>query len=331
MRTRLIPGLMIAITLFAQTAAPPAPGTKAGTPPPSKAGVAASGQTTQPTLDKPALEAYLRHVLMWPATVEMTLADPTPGPMPGYFLLRVHGASGNRSQDEVFYVSADSQIVIHGDVFDVRKNPFQADMDRMKTDGQPFLGSPGAPVQVVEFSDFQCPYCKQESGVVRTKLLEAYPKDVQIFFMDYPLEPIHPWARGAAILGRCIYSQNNASFWGYHDWIFEHQSEITPENLKEKVTDYAKSDKNLDAANLAACAVSPGVREEVDRTETIGDSLKLSATPTLFINGRRMVGTIPLDDLKLVIDHEIAYAKTAKKDSDCCSVQLSLPGLGKVK
>src|SRR5258706_532331 len=84
---------------------------------------------------------------------------------------------------------------------------------------------PGALVTVVEFSDFQCPYCKQESGVVRAQLMAAYPKDVQLFFMDYPLEASHPYARGAAILGRCIYRQNNSSFWAYHDWMFEHQSE----------------------------------------------------------------------------------------------------------
>jgi protein-disulfide isomerase len=280
-------------------------------------------------LDMPALESYLRHVLMWPASVDVTLADPVPGPMPGYYLLKVHGASGDRTQDEVFFVSSDSQTIIHGDVFEIKKSPFQADINLINTEGQPSLGPQNAPVTIVEFGDFQCPYCKLESTVVRTDLTQAYPKDVRVFYLDYPLDSIHPFARGAAILGRCIYRQNNASFWAYHDWIFSHQGEITPANLKDKVLEYAKSDTSLDTAALSACAVSPEVRTEVDRTKMMGDQLRISATPTLFINGRRMVGSIPLANLKLVIDNEIAYLKTVKQNDDCCSAPLSFPGIGK--
>jgi protein-disulfide isomerase len=306
----------MAIALLAQSAVPP-----------GKA--APNSATAKPALDRAALEQYLRHVLMWPPSVEMTLGDPLPGPMPGYYVVKVHGVSGDRTQDEVFFVSADSQTIIHGDVFDIKKSPFQADINLIKTEGQPSLGPPDAPVTVVEFSDFQCPYCKQESSVVRTDLTQAYPKDVRVFYMDYPLDAIHPFARGAAILGRCIFHQNNASFWAYHDWIFSNQGDITPANLKDKVLEYAKGDRNLDTAVLSTCAVSPEVRTEVDRTKAIGDQLKISATPTLFINGRRMVGSVPVGNLKLVIDNEIAYAKTAKKNDDCCSVPLSFQGIGK--
>ena len=324
MLKRFMAAAMLTAALPGQTAAPPkapAPRTTG-----QKAVKPATLPLNKPSLNKPALEAYLRHVLMWPAAVEMTLGDPTPSIMPGYFQLKVRGTSGGRAQDETFYVSADSQIVIHGDIFDVKTNPFQADINLMKTDDQPSLGIPGAPVTVVEFSDFQCPYCKQESRVVRAQLMAAYPTDVQLFFMDYPLEASHPYARGAAILGRCIYRQNNASFWAYHDWMFEHQGDLTPDNLRDKVTEYARGDKNLDAARLATCAAGPEARQEVDRTIALGDALKLTATPTVFVNGRRMVGTVPMDDLKMVVDHEIAYAKSMKKDADCCSVQLALPG-----
>lgn len=306
MLRRFIAGATFAAALLAQHASPPKDG--------------------PPALNKPAIEAYLRHVLMWPESVRMTVGDPAPAPMPGYYRLRVLGTSGDRSQEQTFYVSSDSQIIIHGDIFDVNKNPFQADMDLMKTDDEPSLGIPGAPVTVVEFADFQCPYCKQESGVLRSQLTQAYPKDVQLFFIDYPLEASHPFARGAAILGRCIYRQSNDSFWAYHDWIYGHQGELSPDNLRDKVFEYAKGDKNLDMAKLAACAVSPEARQEVDRSESVGDSLRISATPTIFVNGRRMVGTVPLADLKMVVDHEVAYAATAKKDADCCSVQIPLPG-----
>jgi len=289
--------------------------------------LALAAQTASPTLDKAGLEAYFRHLLMWPPSVDVTISDPSAAPMAGFYRINVHGKLGDKSRDEPFYVSADSKTVIRGDILDTAKNPFQADIDLLKTDDQPFLGTPGAPVTIVEFADFQCPYCRQEAGVIRKDLMEAFPGQIQLYFMDYPLASMHPFARGAAVLGRCIYTQNNGSFWKYHDWIFAHQSEITPDNLKDKGLEYAKTDPDLDTAKLAACAVAPEPRTQVDRTMAMGDALKLTATPTFFINGRRMVGTIALDDLKMVVAHEIAWAKTHAKPADCCSVQLALPGM----
>jgi protein-disulfide isomerase len=280
-------------------------------------------------LDTIALEAYFRHLLVWPPSVEVTIGKPTPAPMPGFYKSKITGSLGGKAQEEIFYISADSQTIIRGEILDVKKNPFQTELDLLKTSDQPFLGMPGAPVTVVEFADFQCPYCKQEAGVVRNKLMEAFPGDIQLFYMDYPLDAIHPFARGAAVLGRCIYTQNSASFWNYHDWIFDHQAEITADNLREKVLAFAQGDKNLDVARLTSCATAPEPRADVDRSVAIGDALKISATPTFFINGRRLVGTISIDDLKTVVEQEIGWAKAQKKAAaDCCSVQLSLPGMG---
>jgi protein-disulfide isomerase len=280
-----------------------------------------------PASDKPAIEAYIRHLLVWPAQVEVTMGEPRPSAQPGLFAVKVRGTLGDRVQEETFYVSADSRTIVRGAVYAIGQNPFQADIDLLKTENQPFLGTPGAPVSVIEFADFQCPYCKQESRVVRTQLMAAFPDDVKLVYMDFPLESIHPFALGAAVLGRCIYTQNNASFWAYHDWIFEHQSEIKPDNLRDKVLEYAGTDKNLDVAKLTACAVAPEPRADIKRTIAIGDALHLNATPTLFINGRRMVGTVALEDLKAVVEEERAYLKSLKNDTDCCSVQLSLPGM----
>jgi protein-disulfide isomerase len=302
--------LAAALLLFAQTT-PQTPAPKPASP-----------------LNTAVLEAYVRHLLVWPATVDVTIGDPTPAPIPGFYAVKIRGSLGGKTQEESFYVSADTQNIIRGDVFNVNASPFEADLKILKTDNQPFLGTPGAPVTLIEFADFQCPYCKQEAGVVRNQLMAAFPGQIQLIYMDYPLEPIHPFARGAAIMGRCIYTQNNDSFWAYHDWIFQHQAEITAENLRTMALEYAKTDKNLDTTALTACMTAPEPRAQVDRTIAMGDALKLNATPTFFINGRRLVGTISLDNLKMVVEHEIAWAKT-KSTTDCCSVQLSLPGAGK--
>lgn len=293
--------------------------------PPTPANVAPAAST----LNKPAIEAYIRHLLLWPAGVEMTVSEPVPSPLSGLFAIRVRGTLDGRSQEEVFYVSADSQTILRGQVYAVSKSPFQADLDLLKTDDQPVLGTPGAAVSVVEFGDFQCPYCKQESGVVRDQLMAAFPSDVQLYYMDFPLESIHPFAMEAAVMGRCIYTQSNASFWAYHDWIFQHQSELTPDNLIGKVLEYARTDQTLDVNRLTACAAAPEPRVAISRSLAIGDALHINATPTLFINGRRMVGTVSLAELKMIVEEELAYAKAQKNGADCCSVQLALPGMAK--
>ncbi len=311
---RILASAVIAAALLAQTPTPPKPASP---------------------LNTAVLEAYVRHLLVWPASVDVMIGDPTPAPIPGFYAVKIRGSLGGKTQEESFYVSADSQNIIRGDVFNVNTSPFEADLKILKTDNQPFLGTPGAPVTLIEFADFQCPYCKQEAGVVRNQLMAAFPGQIQLVYMDYPLESIHPFARGAAIMGRCIYTQNNDSFWAYHDWIFQHQAEITAENLRPMALDYAKTDKNLDIGSLTACMTAPEPRAQVDRTIAMGDALKINATPTFFLNGRRLVGTIALENLKIVVEHEIAWAKTLASKAapnsatDCCSVQLSLPGSGK--
>ncbi len=290
-------------------------------------GIAGAESPTGLKFDKPAVEAYLRHLLLWTPNVEVTMSDPVPA-MTGYYRFQFRGSLGGHSQEAVFFISADGKTIFRGDVFDLGKSPFQDSLDQLKLENQPFLGTPGAPVTVVEFADFQCPFCKQEADVAKTKLLEAFPKDVQLYWVDFPLEPIHPYARGAAIMGRCIYSQSNASFWAYHDWAFAHQGELTADNLKDKVMGWAASEKNLDTAKLSACSVAPEPRKDVDREEALGEALHATSTPTFLINGRPMVGSIALDDLKGVVGFELAYSKSVRKD-DCCSVQLSLPGASK--
>src|SRR5580658_5679465 len=286
----------------------------------------------KPQVDKVKLEAYLRHLFVWPPPIEMAIADPQPGPMPGFYEVRIRGSQGNASQEETFYISKDGQKIIRGSVYDIAQNPFKSDLDKLKTEYQPSFGTPGASVVLVEFSDFECPFCREQAKMLRDNLLAAYPKEVRFYYLDFPLETLHPWAKAAAMMGRCIFHQNAGAFWDYHDWIFEHQEEITPGNLKDKVLEFAAG-KGIDAAQLSKCIDSKATEEEVDRTKAEGRGLEVNSTPTLFVNGRRMNGTIQWPDLKRVIDYEIEYQKTAKNaGEDCgCSVQLPMPGVAPEK
>jgi protein-disulfide isomerase len=277
---------------------------------------------------KPVFESYVRHLFVWPSAIQVEIGDPKPGPMPGFNEIRVKASQGKANQEEVFYVSRDGQKIVRGQVFDVKDNPFKNDLDKIRTDLRPSMGTAGASVVIAEFSDFQCHYCREEAKILRENLLKDYPKDVRLFFFDNPLETLHPWARAAAVAGQAIYQLKPEAFWDYHDWVFEHQAEITPENFEGKLFEFGKS-KDLDPLRLKHAIGLKATEDAVDQTLAMGRAVQVqSSTPTLFVNGRKLVGAVDWRELKRIIDYEIEYQKTAKNaGEDCgCEIRLSLPG-----
>ncbi len=329
--------LTILLTAVAALALPLAAQTSAKSPAPStaktKAAEAPAPASTdkasidKASIDKAKLEAYVRHLFVWPPPIEIAVGDPTPSPLAGFSEVRVRGSQGNASQEESFYVSKDGQTIIRGSVYKASDNPFKSNIDKLKTEYQPNFGTPGASVVLVEFSDFECPYCKEEAKVIRENLTQTYPKDVRLYYMDYPLESLHPWAKDASLAGRCIFHQNANVFWDYHDWIFAHQEEITPDNLKAKVVEFA-TPKGVDGPQLTKCIETRATEDEINKTKAMGHAVDVTSTPTLYVNGRPMVGVLEWGDLKRVIDYEIEYQKTAKNAGENCGCDVTLPAPG---
>lgn len=287
----------------------------------------ASAPARKSALDKTVMEAYVRHLLVMGTAIKVDVQDPKPSALPGFFDVAVRASAGAQSQEFLFYVSKDGQKIVQGTVFDVAQNPFKTDLDLLKTEDDPSMGTPGAPVVLVEFSDYQCPFCAQQAKMLSTNLLSAYPKQVRFYFKDFPLEQIHPWAKPAAMAGRCVFRQSPTAFWQFHDWIYAHQNEIKAENLKDKVLEWAKG-KEIDALQLSRCIDTKATEAEVNRNIAEAKALKVDSTPTLFVNGRRLVGR-DWPTLRSVIDFEIEYQKTARNAGEeaCCELRPLLPGL----
>ncbi len=279
--------------------------------------------------DKPTLEAYVRHLWALNANLNVQVSDPKPSEVPGFQEVVVRISQGVAGQNVTLLISKDGSKIVQGTFFDVANNPFKPDLDKLKTQFQPSMGTPGAPVVLVVFSDFECPHCKVEGTMLRQNLLIGYPKEVRLYFKDFPLVELHPWAKRAAMAGRCVFRQDATSFWEYHDFIFSQQEQITPENLKEKVMGWAKDRKDLDAVQLGQCMDTKATEEEVNKEIAEGKALELTGTPTLFVNGRRLSNGIDWANLKAIIDNEIEYQKTAKNaGEDCgCELNLTVPGL----
>jgi len=278
--------------------------------------------------DKATLEAYVRHMYVMDSGIGVKISDPKPDEMPGFSEVTVRASRGLQSQDIVFHISKDGKKIVQGAVFDIRHNPFQADLDKLKTEGAPGVGTSGAPVAIVEFSDFECPYCKEEAKLLHDNLLSTYPTQVKLYFKAFPLEGVHPWAKRAAMAARCIQRQGLDAFWAFHDWIFEHQDQITPDNLRDQVMGWAKGQSQIDSGKLGECMDSKSTEAEVDKTVEQGHDLTVNSTPTLFVNGRRIERAIDWPSLKTIIDYEIEYQKTAHNaGDDCgCELKLNLPG-----
>jgi protein-disulfide isomerase len=280
-------------------------------------------------LDKAVLEAYVRHLYVLKPEIKVQVADPKPSQVEGFVEVVVHASLGDASQDFPFLVSKDGSKILQANVYDTNSNPFKPDLDKLKTEFQPSLGTPGAPVVLVTFSDFECPHCKDEAAMLRQNLLSAYPTQVRLYAKDFPLDSIHQWARPAAIAGRCVFRQNAGSFWSYSDWIFAHQADITAANLKDKVMEWTKGEKDIDVLQLGRCMDTKATEAEVDKNVAEGRALEIGATPTLFVNGRRIAQVIDWTNLRAIIDYEIEYQKTAKNaGEDCgCELKLDAPGL----
>ena len=167
------------------------------------------------------------------------------------------------------------------------------------SDGFPGLGPADAPIVVVEFSDFQCPYCKRFHDETYSQLLAAYPGKIRFVYRHLPLTSIHSGAFPSAVASMCANEQD--IFWGYHDKLFENQ-----ENLGRDLYMQIAADLSLDVAMFEQCLNSEKYKDLIQKDLDFAINLGVRSTPTFFINGLALVGAQSLETFKQVIDKELA-------------------------
>jgi predicted DsbA family dithiol-disulfide isomerase len=267
----------------------------------------ASGSFAQSTgaarVDKAKLEQFIRYTEGYTAMVKVTVGDPEPSPFKGLDRLPVHLSLGEQKIDKFYYVSADGQIV-NGTVWNLNQSPYSETFEHLPRTG-PSFGPANAKVTIVVFSDFQCPYCRQFAKTIREQIPKKYPNDVRIEFQDFPIASIHKWAQAAAEASHCVGEGNNEAFWKFHDWIFEHQEEITAGNVKDKSMEFAKT-IGVDPAKVGACIDGHAGAGPVKAGLQAGQELSVQQTPTSFVNGRMVSGALKAEDLATIIQLELS-------------------------
>jgi protein-disulfide isomerase len=232
-------------------------------------------------------EAFVRNLFAWGPDYAVKLGPPSPSPSPDFYQIPLTVTIHDQSDTGTVFVSKDGKTFLRGEMFSMGTNPYADNVKKLRLDGNPSIGPANAKVTMVEFSDFQCPHCRELYEGLKT-LLPEHP-DVRFVFKDYPLTQIHPWAETAAIGARCAFIQSPASFWPVYSQIFDSQDLLSAENIWDKLNEFAAA-ANLDKDTFKSCLASKEAKDAVENNHREGEALNVNSTPTVFINGRPVAG-----------------------------------------
>lgn len=255
------------------------------------------------------VESYLRNLYALGAETTVNVSEPKAIGTEGIEEVDIEVKVGENQQTGKVYVTKDGKYMLRGELDELSKDPNAEARAKLVTKDSPSLGPDNARVTIVEFSDFECPVCRSLHDSLRG-LLPNYPQ-VRVIFKDFPLEQIHPWARTAALAGRCAYQQDPKAFWKMYDLIYDNQDVISAENAWGEMTDFA-TQSGINPDTLKACMASPEAGAAVDASKANGTALEVGSTPTIFVNGRRLVGADPRA-LEQYIKYELAERKSGEK------------------
>ncbi|TMB45465.1 MAG: hypothetical protein E6J55_05990 [Deltaproteobacteria bacterium] len=211
---------------------------------------------------------------------------------------------GQQTQNVAFYVSRDGRYLFRGDAVDLTVDPLKLVRDKIKLDGEPSRGPADAKVTIVEYSDFQCPFCSRVYTTVESQVLKEYGDKVRFVFKNYPLTSIHSWAEDAAVASECGFQQGNDQFWTMYNGLFSKQGEINKDNLAGKAAEIAEAG-GLDVAKFKECLEGKKSLDAVKADESEATALGVNSTPTFFVNGRRLSGAQTYEGFKQLIDQEL--------------------------
>jgi|ERR1044071_3156868 protein-disulfide isomerase len=294
----LVISLAVSFASSAQTAAPKKAASKPATPAP-----AAKPATALPTTEQ--VDAALKRTLGYDPGVTWQIYEIKPAAVPG--LADVLFAINKQAAQHI-YLSPDAENAIIGEMIPFGANPFAPARAKLKGAFGPSRGGPNPPIDIVEFSDLECPHCKKAQPIME-KLMADFPQ-VRFTFQQFPLPAsLHPWAMKAAQYADCAGQINKDAFWKYVDAIFDSQGGIALATADDKLKELAIVN-GLDAMKVAACADLPETAARIKKSMDLGTSLEVNETPTVFMNGRRVRGVadIPYEKLKELVQFEIDHA-----------------------
>jgi protein-disulfide isomerase len=281
------------------------------------------------------VEVLIRSKSSVPPNYVIQIGVPTKSEVPGFNEIAVtFEANGKASKPMAFLLSTDGKTLAQFTKFDISKNP----KDLVSTGNSPGRGGPAnAPVVIVGFDDLECPYCAKMHAQLFPALMARYKNQVRIVYRDFPLDQ-HPWAMRAAIDTGCLSSQSGEGYWNLVDYIHEHAAEMGGDEkslakanvmLDTLTLDEGKRQK-VDQTMLAAC-VAKQDDTAVKATMREATALGVESTPSLFINGEKLDGAVPIEYVFRMIDEALVAVGQTPPGTEKPTAKPTAPSAGPSK
>jgi len=265
---------------------------------------------SDPALDR-RIEVTVRSQFNLPQDYNVALGARKPSSVSGYDDLPITLSRGDHSQVVNFLISADGTRLARLETFDLTKEPGSG----IEIAGRPLRGNPAAKVTVINFDDLECPYCARMHQSLFPATLKRYKDLVRFVYKDFPLTEIHPWAMHASVDANCLAAQSGDVYWNYVDYLHSHGEEVSGPD-RNQTRSFAALDRiarqeatvgQLDNAKLDACLQKQD-ETEVNSSLKEASTLGLEGAPALFINGERINGALPEEQVWMVIDRALRAA-----------------------
>lgn len=277
--------------------------------------VGCKAQNTPPSAPDPVLsrriEIQVRSMYDLPPDVTVSIGARRPSAISGYETLPVTVSRAEKSQTIDFLIAADNTKLARLSTMDLTKDP----ADGVPIAGRPIRGNPAAKVTVVNFDDLECPYCARMHQELFPATLNHYKDMVRFVYKDDPLTDLHPWAMHAAVDANCLAAQSADVYWTYVDYLHSHGQEITGED-RDAAKSFAALDRiarqeatlgKLDGSELDAC-IAKQDETQVRTSVKLAEDLGIEGTPALFVNGERINGAMPTEQVWMAIDRALRAA-----------------------
>jgi protein-disulfide isomerase len=294
-------------------------GCSAQSPPPSGSSAASSNAgapvATGSDLTR-AIERQVRAHYSLPPDVKVIVGSLRASEFANFDAVTITFASPDKKQDFEFLLARDHKSLLRLTKLDLTADPYADVMKKIDVSGRPTRGNKDAKVTVINYDDFECPYCARMYATLFSGLFKEYGDRVLFIYKDYPLEEIHPWAIHAAVDASCLSAQNNDAYWDYADYLHSNQESIKGKGREgwnpelDKLAMLQGEKHKLDSTRLQACIKAQddkGVRASMHE----GDLVGVDATPTMFVNGQKLDGAVPAEDVRNALDQALRDAGVA--------------------
>jgi protein-disulfide isomerase len=272
-----------------------------------------SAQSASPEVSR-RIEQQVRTYYSIPARVKVVLGPTKPSEFPNYDALTITFDGGEKKQTYDFLLAKDGKTLLRMTKLDLSKDPLAEVMKKIDVKGRPTRGNSQAKVVAVNYDDFECPFCSRMHQTLFPDLLKEYGDRVVFIYKDFPLAEIHPWATHAAVNANCLAAQNQDAYWAFADYIHANQKEVNAEKSHDlefaaldRMTTEQGQKHNLDVTKLQAC-IKAQQDDVVKASVHEGEALGVEATPTMFINGEKVDGALPVSELRDVLDRALVQA-----------------------